>query len=384
MHKPAYILPIAAILTYYLIDGNDEYWWLYPLLAVICEVLLYVALHHVSKVKEYLSGYVVAVEHHFPWTEMRTYTVTVSRNGRTHTEVRHAYIRHPDEWFRILNTGVTINTDYLYYRNTAAQWATTPFHIDPPHISCVSGGGGERCNWNNIEADTDTVTYTGRYSNYVQNSNSIFKQTAISRKTATELGLIDYPEITRSEQDVVCVSSHLKGNIDITPGIQEKFQRINAFCGAKHQIHIFILLFDARQGIDIAGKQRAYWKGGNKNEFTVCIGLDGNTVSWCKPFSWMDAPTLEVAAQQYFIEHSELNLEAFAEWLRQNLTLWKRKEFSDFKYLGIHLSKNQTIAFYAIAAVLSAISIAIIHHTTEDRTGTAHYYETETYQFTDI
>lgn len=364
MHKPAYLLPIVAILTCYLINGNAEYWWLYPTLAIVCEVLLYVALHHVSKVREYLSGYVVAVEHHFPWTEMRTYTVTVTRNGKPHTEVRHQFIRHPDEWYNVLNTGRYMNAGYQEYQTAIARWGTAPFHIDPPHVSCVSGGGGERCNWNGVEDDTVTVTYTGRYNNYILNSNSIFRQTTISDKTAEQLGLIRYPSISHDEQEVICVSSHLKEYITIDCTTQNRFQRINAFCGVEHQIHVFVLLFDASQGVGIADKQRAYWNGGNKNEFTVCLGIDGNTVAWCNPFCWMDAPTLDVAVQQYFIDHPELDLDAFAEWLRPSLSLWKRKEFSDFKYLGIHLSKKQTIGFYSIAAALSALSVVIIYCTT--------------------
>lgn len=352
------------MLACYLMTGNVEYWWLYLVLAAASEGLLYTALHHVSKVKEYLSGYVVAVEHHFPWTEMQTYTVTVTHNGRTHTEVRHNYIRHPDEWFRILNTGMRMSTGQHEYLSAIAQWGTSPFHINPPHVSCVSGGGGERCDWNSVEDDTDTVTYTGRYRNYILNSNSIFRQTPISRKTAEQLGLIDYPEIRDHEQDVICTSSRLGNSITIERTAQEKFQRINAFCGAERQIHIFVLLFDAKQGVGIADQQRAYWNGGNKNEFTVCLGMNGNTVAWCNPFCWMDAPTLDTAVQQYFIGHPELDLEAFAEWLRPNLTLWKRKEFSDFKYLGIHLSRKQATGFFAIAAVLSAASIAIFHYIT--------------------
>lgn len=359
MYKLAYLLPVAAMLVFYQFTGNTEYWWLYIIMVVAAEVILYLLTHWVAKVKEYLSGYVVAVEHHFAWVERQVYTTTVYLNGRAHTETRHRFVKHPDQWFQILNTGLSMSVHSGTFTALSSRWGTAPYGISPYHINCVSGGGGQRYDWNSVEDDTITVTYTGRYSNPVRYSNSIFNYKKVSDKTAQELGLIPYPKIKDCHQNVICSSSKLIGQNTIDDTLQDAFRRINAFCGSSSQIHVFVLLFDASQGIGIVEQQRAYWKGGNKNEFTVCLGMSGNTVSWCLPFSWMDAPTLAVATQSYFTEHPELNLTEFAAWLRQNISLWKRKEFKDFKYLGTNLSKGQTVAFYALAVAISAIAIAI-------------------------
>lgn len=85
--------------------------------------------------------------------------------------------------------------------------------------------------------------------------------------------------------------------------------------------------------------QKAYWQGGNKNEFVVCLGVKNNTVIWCNPFSWSDEPMLEVKTRDYFIKHPYINFKDYAEWLDTQIDKnWHRKEFNDFNYLSIELS----------------------------------------------
>lgn len=124
-------------------------------------------------------------------------------------------------------------------------------------------------------------------------------------------------------------------------------------------IHIFIILFEASEGVEVALKQRAYWHGGNKNEFTVCLGVENGTdVKWCKAFSWCDAPALESATESGFINNPTFNLAAYARWLRGNIHLWKRKEFKDFKYLGVNLSPG---AKWGVAILTILLCAAIVY-----------------------
>ena len=125
-----------------------------------------------------------------------------------------------------------------------------------------------------------------------------------------------------------------------------------------------MLLFDAsRQSLQTAVDQRAYWEGGNKNEFTVCLGLDASKPSpevvWCEAFSWCDVPQLESAAESWFIAHRELNIKAFTQWLHDNVGLWRRKQFSDFKYLGIRLSPARTALVFFVALLLAALIVGV-------------------------
>ena len=95
----------------------------------------------------------------------------------------------------------------------------------------------------------------------------------------------------------------------------------------------------------------------------VCLGVDveENSVRWCKAFSWCDTPLLEAATESWFVEHPELDIKAYTEWLRENMELWKRKEFKDFAYLGKSLSPTAKwlVALLTIAICATAILITI-------------------------
>ena len=130
--------------------------------------------------------------------------------------------------------------------------------------------------------------------------------------------------------------------------------------GDQREIHAYILLFPDSKKLEITARQRDYWKGLHKNEFVVCLGLQGRKVAWCNTLSWMDAPTLDLAVKDYFHHHKEdIYLPSFIQWLRDNLYLWKRKEFHDFKYLGRKMSLGETILYWAVTLSLTVVTAAV-------------------------
>lgn len=348
MYRLAYILPLVTAVTMFFVIGDEELWFAFLAALTVCEVLIYMALRRAHRVVEYLSGYAIEVEHHEAWTEkVVTYVSYRDSSGNMQTRRQVSYVYHPDVWLATLNTGEE--------------------EIFPPHVNCVSGGGGQACRFSGRYDDGVTCTYKGLYENYVRNSNSIFKLNRVSKSEARRLGLVEYPSFDDSALDIDAVlvaPSAVKIIGEDVRVRQRDIQLINAYEGERREIHIFVLLFDAAQGVQVAIKQREYWRGGNKNEFVLCLGISGNSddtelpkVEWSKGFSWCDAPRLESASESWFIENPKLDLEAYAGWLRDNLSLWKRKEFSDFKYLGRKLSSKRR---WLIALLSILLSVAIV------------------------
>lgn len=373
MHRVAFLFPPIVAGTLLLIYQNYEEWWAYLLMAIVADLILWSIMHWVVRTVEYLSGYAYDVQHHEPWVErvVHTETYTDSR-GNTRTRTRVEYRHHPDRWLMTLNTGVEVDIasdTYHYYRmlwGTACEW------INPPHFNCVSGGGGQLYGWSGVYEDAATHTYKGYYINYIANSRSIFRTEAIGKGDKATYGLVDYPKFRDNylEQCVVLRSPTLKESITIDDSAQRAIHLVNAFAGEEHQIHIFIIAFDASVGITAALKQRDLWRGGNKNEFVVCLGVeseDGETteprVAWCKAFSWCDIPRLESATESYFLEHRSFDIVAYATWLRENLHLWQRKSFSDFAYLGIQLSPGRKALVWIATILLCALIAVIVYHT---------------------
>lgn len=364
MYIVAYFLPLvvtAVLLALRLDFGN---WWVYLIMLTVAELLLWMfrAIFKKHTAKEFISAHVTSVHHEFPWVEKRERHETVrDRNGNSHTETRIEYINHPDNWYWALNNGhCQAISDELFDYWCDAFGTGVEFEA-VHHPNCVSGGDGECCLWDGDPYNTQTVTYKRKYYNPIRYSHSIFKTEFIGKKQAQEMGLYDYPPIDDFDQEVVLDKDNLLSE-SIAEEVQQEFQLLNAFDGCDHQVHVFVLLFDAtKYTLAVVEDQRNYWFNGNKNEFVVCLGVEGNQVKWSNTFSWMDfeTPTLGIATNSYFLEHKEFDLLKFVEWLKSSLSLWKRKEAKDFKYLGINLSPKQTAGFFAIAAALSAIIVWI-------------------------
>ncbi len=349
---------------------------MYLAMVVVSELLLWLTIHRASRTKEYLSAYAINVQHHEAWVERveRRETYTDSQ-GNTRTRTVVEFHRHPDIWLLECNCGFPTNITRDVYNSCRLQWGTPEQWINPPHINCVSGGGGQLYQWNGVYEDAVTRTFKGLYINYVANSNSIFHRGNVSKSEAEKLGLVDYPSFKMRylETDVILCSPKLEDRMQVAPNSQRAFQLINAFEGETRQIHVFILMFDAaQQGVATALKQQAYWNGGNKNEFVVCIGVEPRqsasegtventpaTVKWCKAFSWCDLPNLESATESWFIANPGLDFQAYAQWLRSNVGLWKRKEFSDFKYLGVTLSPKREALVAIVSLILCAVMTCI-------------------------
>lgn len=369
MYRLIYIIPVIAIGAIYLLIGQGDPWFIYLIILLVLELLVYWAMYRALRVVEYLSGYATAAYHHEAWTErvVRHVTYTDSK-GNTQTRTEIDYVYHPDRWFVTLNTGNSEDIAEESYLAIVERWNGEEEWIDVPHCNCVSGGGGQMICYDGEYEHMVTATFEGLYVNYVRGSNSIFRYEPLSRREASRLGLVDYPSIDeyRLDIDAVLLSRKLSG-VEVCSDDQQHIQRINAYYGSEAQIHIFILLFDAADGIQIALKQRQYWHGGNKNEFVVCLGIEPSTheaeahsVVWCKAFSWCDVPQLDNATESYFLEHRKLDYAAYAQWLRDNLSLWRRKEFEDFKYIGKRLSPKRCAMVAIFTLIITTLMVVMI------------------------
>lgn len=352
MNYIPFLLPPVALAVALLVGFDPHYWWAYTLIAAAAEGLLYLFFYLNNSSTEYLSGYATTLIHHFPWTERKEKTESREVGGKTRYTTKVSYINHDDEYFVELNTGKTISVNSVTFSRIKRLWNTPAKSIHVHHSNCASGGGGEQFEWNEKEYLTETFTYTHRYRNPVKNSVSPLRGPKVKKDEAISLGLFKYPELEENKQKAILVDPDMQYQGD-TNRIDYELQHLNAFCGADKQIHIFMLLFPANAGSQIAEKQRGYWKGCNKNELVVCLGVDGNTVEWCETLSWMDDLTLDREVKEYFRQKPHDDLADFVIWLRGHLDLWKRKEVKSLKHSGMKTMENNLILWgSALAAAI--------------------------------
>jgi len=370
MHYLAYVLPLLFLGGIFYLDSARIMQLETPELLIIIggSLALVGGIHalvrYLGKDIEYLSGYVVTARHYNAWTERVIYYVTVSDGkGKTRQEQRVRFVHHPDEWKWVLNNGHVSMISESMYQELVYRWGGATYYISTHHINCVAGGGGDAINWDQQLQHVETETYEQRYTNPLDHSNSIFRYCEIKPEEARQLGLYDYPKVSNLKQEPVV-------GLDIaTSEDQRAFQLVNALNGSARQVHFFVLLYDASKGMTIAEEQRAYWHGGNKNEFTICLGIEqtedqGNLLRWCNAFSWMDEPVLEMAIESWARDQQDqpLDLKAFAQWLTDHLDLWKRKEWKDFAYLSNPLRTWQLVSIFAASLAACAATYYYLYY----------------------
>lgn len=346
-----FLIPIVTVGILAFKFREKTAWWEY-VVVLVPSVLLFFALKYsfvyISSLdKEYLSDLVSKITYYEDWDEtvMVTHTRTVScGNGKTRTETYVVPERryHPKRYVYETVTGETNDVSEDEYKLICCKLNMPAVFKDMHRSYRSKDGDAYVTSWNRTRENSYPVTWTHLYQNKVKASSySIFKYGNMSEEEIKENKLFDYPEIKNNDQNPILGFNATDTDIDAV-------RYLNGYRGPKNQIHVFILCFN-NPSLEVAEMQKAYWQGGNKNEFVVCLGVKNNTVIWCNPFSWSDEPMLEVKTRDYFIKHPDINFKDYAEWLDTQIDKnWHRKEFNDFNYLSIELSIGWYIAILII------------------------------------
>ena len=354
-----FLIPIITVIILGTKFRKNTALWEY-VVVLVPSILLFFGLKYsfvyISSLdKEYLSDLVSKITYYEDWDEtvMVTHTRTVScGKGKTRTETYVVPERryHPKRYVYETVTGETNDVSEDEYKLICYKLNMPAVFKDMHRSYRSKDGDAYVTSWNRTRENSYPVTWTHLYQNKVKASSySIFKYGNMSEEEIKENKLFDYPEIKNNDQNPILGFNATDTDIDAV-------RYLNGYRGPKNQIHVFILCFN-NPSLEVAEMQKAYWQGGNKNEFVVCLGVKNNTVIWCNPFSWSDEPMLEVKTRDYFIKHPDINFKDYAEWLDTQIDKnWHRKEFNDFNYLSIELS----IGWYiAILIIMLCYNVAI-------------------------
>lgn len=281
---------------------------------------------------EFWGGFATRTEYYEAWNEEVPCTHTkycTNSKGETYscgTEHSYDVDDHPPKWVVYDTNGLTVDVEPVVFKSLCSKWGNKTF-VDLHRSYHTKDGDKYVATWDMSREKARLIVTPHSYTNKVAVSDAVQHWEELSEDRIEVL--FDYPEISNAYQ-----RSLLGWNSE---GAEERLNWINGSFGPLKQLRLFVLVF-RNKPVAVAIDQETYWKGGNKNEFVLCVGVREETIDWGYAFSWTDDRTLvsDVAGWVNARRGQMFDPEELAVYLEEEIPLrWTRKSFSDFDWVRI-------------------------------------------------
>ena len=305
---------------------------------------------------EYLSSLTVKTRYYEDWNEYIHKTCSrQSCSGSGNNRVCHtiyydcSYVKyHPERWTITDQFGSEIDISQSEYNRLGKLWKTPSLFIEMDRNYHTNDGDAYEYHWNRKEETARLIARSNNYDNPTQAANSLFRFKDVTPEEATKLGLFEYPDINNYYQKSIL-------GLNFPEHTRNKIDYLNATLGKQKQVKVFFLYFWDKP-VQVAFDQKNYWKGGNKNEIIICVGVDkaSHRVQWVEAFSWAKNPIVEVKIKGWYADNPSFNLNKLQPELKQWIIKdWKRREFHDFDYITLELTYAQTVWLWIIISLMN-------------------------------
>ncbi len=257
---------------------------------------------------------------------------------------------HSDKWYVIGENGVTIEITKSHFTDLVNKWKNNLF-VDMHRRYHSINGNKQETIWPKDFESTESITWEHTYINKVQASDNIVSFRDVDTSDIRHYELFEYPKASTFNQKFI-----LANNYYIKYEDQELLKKVNAHLGTSKQCQVFLLIFKDKD-YHSAELQKQYWKGGNKNEFIICIGVDSlGEIQWNYNFTWSESTICEIEIREFIMSQKKLDISktlnySFTE-LNKNFT---RKHFKDFDYLKIELTHGQINSIYITIVIINIL-----------------------------
>ena len=358
------LIPVlATIVMFIFFDKRKIAWWEYLMLFGVSVLTILIAklIIETSMTSDteywgdvaYKVQYEGAYDEYIHRTCTESYPCGTNSNGGTKYCTRTydcSYIEnHPPRWRIINKHGSSVRISKSEYNRIKSKWGNEKKTGKHSNYHTYDNGIYSSF-WTKKRDLIECIVTEHTYENRVQAAHTVFDFEDVTEEQKEKHGLYDYPKIYKGFKQI-----SILGDGDKTQEVAEKnMQILNAKLGPKKQLKAFILIFKnkpKRSGI----LQEAYWKGGNKNEFVLAIGVDkDNNVNWVHPFTWAEHSIVKVEARKFVLNQDKLNLEDISEFLYGSLDKkFVRKEFSEFNYLTVDPPVSSIIWSMVIIVIIT-------------------------------
>jgi len=356
----SFLIPIIVLIFCAIKFKRKMAWWEYLLqflipviVVVICKLA---SVSSQTKDNEQWNMYLTGARYYEYWstwvdeTCYRTVCTGSGDNEKCHDEsydcsycdVHNAY------WEAYDNCGNTYSISQKRFNELVKLWNNNIFQDQNRHIvkygsSCGQDGDVYYTKFDGVFEHIIPLTVTHSYKNKVKSSTSVFNFQEVDSIDKVDYGIYEYPSVSKWNYMPILGDYNLKAN--------KRLFQWNGKLGSFKQLHMLICVFKNKD-IQSAYLQENYWKGGNKNEVILCIGLNNEEkIDWTKVITWCENDRL-ITDIESNVRNMDYDLVKIVDYMAKECEKrFKRKEFADFSYIKVEPS---------IRAVMIALIINII------------------------
>jgi len=372
------LIPFLATIILFFFFKKKVLWWEFTLLFVGSLAVAGISklcMLNVTSDTEYWGGVITKVEYHEEWDEWIEQTCSYDCFCSTDDDGYEtcstcwedcSYRDYHGEFWRVYNNlGESWSVNQGEYNRLVNKFGTGKQFVDMRRDYYRIDGNMYRTTWAGDDKTLEATVSTHSYENKVQVSSDVFNFTVVDTSDIKMYGIYDYPSVHSYYKQ-----SHILGPVSNKNTHEHTMEILNGRLGHDKQLKSFILVFKNKTR-EAGFKQEAYWKGGNKNEFVLCVGVDDdNNIDWVYPFSWTESQICKVNIRTFVEEQKKFDIGKTIPYMYTELnTNFKRKEFADFEYLTIDPSDKHLFWTYFFSFLVTiGLSIFFIYNNFDDET----------------
>lgn len=334
----ALLIPFISSYVLYKYYKHNLVWWelFIPLIVSLASIIIVkysVEYIHITY-NEYWGGLVTKVEYYEEWNEyihkICTRTVSCGENCTKTETYDCSYVNYHPEKYLLYNTNSTVlKINREKYLEIKRKFKNSTF-VDMKRNYHTIDGDMYHSIWDGRLEKAEPTTTSHKYKNKIKASNhSIFNFGKVTKEDIETYNLKEYPKIYSYYKQ-----NPIIGYVD--ENASKQLDLLNGYLGKNKQVKVFVCVFE-NQPLEAGLMQEWYWVGGNKNEVVVCIGKEGNNISWVHPFSWTTNYHLLTDIKTDILEMGLFDLSIVVSYLYPKIdNEFVRREFVEFDYLSVN------------------------------------------------
>jgi hypothetical protein len=354
----AVFIPVLTALVLYVWFKHQSLWWEFaiPFAASICLIAggKSCAVRSQTADTEYWGSYLTQARYYEDWNKYihqtctRRYACGSDSQGHTRycTQTYDcSYVAYyPEYWEGTDSIGQTLGLGQAKFEELAVRWGNRTFQdMNRPYHT--NDGDMYFTNWNSLDTTLEPIVTEHAYENRPQAAKTVFSFPEVKNTC----DLYGYPTVSSLYTPSVLGDPGPDGKSGVVA-----LDHLNAILGPSKEVRVWVLTYK-NLGQQTSFDQENYWRGGNKNELVITVGVDDNyAVQWARAFSWSDHKDIEVEAKSLVLSQKTLSLTGLAASLAPIIEAkWHRKDFDDFAYLTIDPSPWATVLIFTLTALIN-------------------------------